>query len=198
VFLNAGLPEYAVDGESVSITLLRAVSLLSREKLLTRGGGAGPYLPTPGANCLGTNRTTYGWAPLGPGSDHDQQVIEAYRMAEQFEGRLWTSLAFRDVKERSTSFVKLDNQAIRLVSLHTVGGSRDIVLRLLNVTSKPQQARLRTAFPCRDASLCNLNGDVCKVLFSSHNDSAPPGAMLLPLDLQENELITLKLSMLSS
>jgi|AGTN01.1.fsa_nt_gi Alpha-mannosidase len=63
-FLNKGLPEYATDGSTVSITLLRAVSKLSRGRLLTRGGGAGPHMPTPEANCPGRNIVEYGWAPL--------------------------------------------------------------------------------------------------------------------------------------
>lgn len=63
-FFNLGLPEYGVNGEQVSLTVLRAISMLSRKRLLTRGGGAGPYMPVPEANCLGLNKVSYGWAPI--------------------------------------------------------------------------------------------------------------------------------------
>ncbi len=64
VFLNTGLPEYGVDADKVEITILRAFSMLSRKRLLTRGGGAGPYMEVPDGNCIGRNVVTYGWAPL--------------------------------------------------------------------------------------------------------------------------------------
>ena len=63
-FFNAGLPEFGVEGSAVSMTILRAVSALSRADLRSRGGGAGPPLETPEANCLGWNKVNYGWAPL--------------------------------------------------------------------------------------------------------------------------------------
>jgi len=64
IFLNCGLPEYAVDGSTACLTVLRSVSNLNRARLATRGGGAGPSVPTPEGNCLGNQQATYGWAPL--------------------------------------------------------------------------------------------------------------------------------------
>ncbi len=55
--LNRGLPEYeAVETETgvdLAVTLLRCVGWLSREDLASRPQGAGPSLPTPGAQCPG-------------------------------------------------------------------------------------------------------------------------------------------------
>ncbi|MEX2542154.1 MAG: glycosyl hydrolase-related protein [Trueperaceae bacterium] len=57
---NAGLPEYAVEptneGVGLAVTLLRSVGWLSRSDLASRPQGAGPALPTPGAQCLGEHR----------------------------------------------------------------------------------------------------------------------------------------------
>src|SRR5262249_48241590 len=44
VFFNTGMPEYGVEEERVSMTMLRAISWLSKPRLWTRGGGAGPNL----------------------------------------------------------------------------------------------------------------------------------------------------------
>ncbi|MHA3964393.1 MAG: alpha-mannosidase [Candidatus Thorarchaeota archaeon SMTZ1-45] len=41
-------------GGTIAVTLLRSVGWLSKTNLTTRNGGAGPYLETPGAQCLGT------------------------------------------------------------------------------------------------------------------------------------------------
>jgi alpha-mannosidase/mannosylglycerate hydrolase len=43
----------AEEGHGLAITLMRAVGWLSRDDLRTRGGGAGPALPTPEAQCAG-------------------------------------------------------------------------------------------------------------------------------------------------
>lgn len=51
-----GLIEYEVleeSGGTLAVTLLRSVGWLSKTNLTTRNGGAGPYLETPGAQCLG-------------------------------------------------------------------------------------------------------------------------------------------------
>ena len=56
---NRGLPEYEVipgeEGVTVALTLLRCVGWLSRDDMHCRRGHAGPGLPTPGAQCLGTH-----------------------------------------------------------------------------------------------------------------------------------------------
>lgn len=58
---NQGLPEVAVkryedsDSSSIAITLLRAVSELSRSDLFNRFGHAGPEYTTPAAQMLGEN-----------------------------------------------------------------------------------------------------------------------------------------------
>ena len=64
---NRGLPEVAVipeDGQTIiALTLLRCVGWLSRDDLHCRRGHAGPALPTPGAQCLGTHRFDYALIP---------------------------------------------------------------------------------------------------------------------------------------
>lgn len=77
VFLNTGLPEFGATANSVSMTILRAVSTLSRADLRSRGGGAGPSLPTPEANCLGMNKVNYGWAPLSIDSISESGLSDA-------------------------------------------------------------------------------------------------------------------------
>ncbi|MBC7917075.1 MAG: glycoside hydrolase family 38 [Rhodoferax sp.] len=57
------------DGQALAITLVRSVGWLSRRDLVTRGVGAGPDMPTPGAQCLGEQVFTFAFGldtrPLG-------------------------------------------------------------------------------------------------------------------------------------
>jgi mannosylglycerate hydrolase len=51
-----GLLEFEMleeSGGTIAVTLLRSVGWLSKTNLTTRNGAAGPYLETPGAQCIG-------------------------------------------------------------------------------------------------------------------------------------------------
>ncbi len=58
LFTIEGLQEYQItrmeEEDSLDVTLIRSVGWLSRDDLRTRGGGAGPNMETPDAQCIGT------------------------------------------------------------------------------------------------------------------------------------------------
>jgi alpha-mannosidase len=68
-----GLNEYEVllgDSARIAVTLLRCVGDLSRDDLTTRPHGhAGPGLPTPGAQCVGSYSFVLGFEPLARRAD---------------------------------------------------------------------------------------------------------------------------------
>ena len=75
-----GLPEYeATAGGALALTLLRCVGWLSRDDLSTRCGAAGPQLPVPGAQCLGTHRFEYALEPGEPGDAELARRSQDYR-----------------------------------------------------------------------------------------------------------------------
>ncbi|HEY9870012.1 MAG TPA: hypothetical protein V6D08_12675, partial [Candidatus Obscuribacterales bacterium] len=161
VFLNEGLPEYGVDGRCVGITILRSVSRLSRGRLRTRGGGAGPHIETPAAACLGLNRVRYGWTAL-PGAAKDgapsgQQLAAAYEAAAEFEGTLWACLADRAAPPLSRSFFRLDNPLVHVTALFCEGADT-FFLRLLNVSPEAQSATVETSVAVDEARMCSLAG----------------------------------------
>jgi alpha-mannosidase len=83
---NKGLPEYEVvsneNGVTVALTLLRCVGWLSRNDMHCRHGHAGPELPTPGAQCIGTHTFEYALVPHSGGWE------SAYTQAHAFNAPL--------------------------------------------------------------------------------------------------------------
>ncbi|MDZ4837618.1 MAG: glycoside hydrolase family 38 C-terminal domain-containing protein [Candidatus Melainabacteria bacterium] len=202
-FFNFGLPEYGVAGDSVSLTALRAISMLSRRRLLTRGGGAGPYMPVPEGNCIGPNTISYGWAPLtvtgltpalpsnktGPASLDDASRANAYRLAERFEGVLWATPITAETKSTmsSSSFISLDNARIRCVALYSNDKGKSVLLRLLNVAMTNQESTLLLADPLASVEKVDLAGQKHSAITTK--DGAP-----LKISFTPNELITLKIT----
>lgn len=193
MFLNTGLPEYGVVGKEVSITLLRAMSWLSKPRLWSRGGGAGPNLAVPEANCHGRNVCCYGWAPLTVPerksaftSLSDHSVTEAYKLTELYEAPLWATTVRAD-NRLEHSLARLDNEAIRVVAFYFDSDLDEYICRLLNVTMEPQRAKLfvdTRAF--KGARVCALNGEGQGQLEVNAHGTA--------LEFRENELKTIALS----
>ena len=168
VFLNIGLPEYGVGDSAVSITLLRAVSYLSRKRLRTRGGGAGPIMPTPEANCPGRMHASYAWAPTGfasvVASNSVSYEAAPFVLADLFEGE---PLAFISpgggVADKSLSLFALDNQAIRVTASYIEEGG-SFVIRLLNATAETQKVLFTPPSAAQGVSLANFDGSGQKPL----------------------------------
>lgn len=154
-FFNSGLPEYGICDRAIALTILRSVGILSRGPLRTRGGGAGPHVPTPGAQCLGPNKASYGWAPLAMpmprsgnsgGRLNDQLCQQAYDLAEEYETEFLTTFArFTEAGiPEDFSLLRSLNDNIKVVALFAVeeSGATNIYARLLNVSQSPQHTKL--------------------------------------------------------
>jgi hypothetical protein len=186
-FFNMGLPEFGVDGSSVSLTILRAISALSRADLRSRGGGAGPPVETPEANCLGLNKVSYGWAPLSATahsssvalsnpapeveapvspneylSVYDQSIVRAYQLAEHFESLSWST--FGAMPSPSKSLIGISNKLVRLVAMRILDANEFIELRLLNISSTAQTTEMMVAVTHCEALLTSADGRVVEVL----------------------------------
>ena len=199
VFLNLGLPEYAVEGDRVSLTVLRAFSMLSRKRLLTRGGGAGPYMPTPEGNCLGPNKVNYGWSALELFEDVDfgtKGRAAAWQLAERFENPLFFSPVSSDFVRAYTAEDKqrisvrdliIDNEAVRLSAMYKIEGKEAICLRLLNVGMDDLETEIKLGFPFKSVSLTDLSGAVKERL------KTKSGAFRVSF--KANELVGLKIGL---
>jgi len=70
-FAHRAMQEYEVllhEGQHyLGVTLVRSVGWMSRRDLVTRGVGAGPDIPTPGAQCLGSERFDFAIGSIAQG-----------------------------------------------------------------------------------------------------------------------------------
>ncbi|CAN5338054.1 hypothetical protein BH10CYA1_BH10CYA1_16020 [soil metagenome] len=198
VFFNSGLPEYGMDGSNVSITLLRAFSHLSRPRLQTRGGGAGPGVVTPEGNCIGLNRASYGWSPLASSRGgiftdalSEAQLIRVYKLVELFEGRFRAALTHSSWNDKIASLLSVENPAVRLMSAYV--SDHCLYLRLLNVTDSVQDARISLRVPAHAAYKCKLNQDpIEELIIEPGVGNTLSRISLLP---GKNELMTIRLEL---
>ena len=146
-----GLREYAVlhDGQTIAITLVRAVGFLSRGDLPERRGHAGPELPTPSAQCIGERTYRYAVVPL----DERTDLAGAARQVRE-----WLSppmLARGDGTARA--FLSFADPGCPLV-LSALRATRDgaLIVRVVNPHALAASGALRFARPIRDSRPVDL------------------------------------------
>lgn len=153
-----GLPEYEVvlleEGPCIQLTLLRAVGWLSRDDLGTRQGAAGPFLPTPGAQLLGSH--TFDYAVI-PHPDDWRRAAEQARWFTRPMLAQWTG-SHPGAIPPETSFLRLSPADLVLSAVkptHSQGS--DIIVRLFNPTEEPLTGQLTSLFPLASAQATQLD-----------------------------------------
>lgn len=172
IFLNKGLPEYGIEGDGMLITLLRSVPILSRGRMQTRGGGAGPHVLTPGANCFGTNKVSYAWAPLWTGRKaknmadtlDDLTLAEAYDAAESYEQEPLVALS--SITDTAChSLIKTDTDVIKIAGLYVSEDGESVFVRLLNICNQTFGTKIFVDFDFKSAHLCRFDEEVGEEVF---------------------------------
>jgi hypothetical protein len=143
-----GLPEAEVTPEGViAVTLVRAVGWLARMDLATRPQPAGPLMPAPGAQCLGTIEAGLSlFAGMDP---------RAARNAE---------LGLRAVAAGDTplvpperSLLAVTPRQIVMTALKPAEDGTGIILRLLNPTDDAVTASVTLGFPVSEITPVRLD-----------------------------------------
>ncbi len=143
-----GLTEGEVTADGiVAITLLRSVGWLSRMDLKTRPSHAGPALPTPGAQCV---RTFEARVCLLPGED-----ASAARDAEL--GLLATAAGAEPMLEPLISLVTIEPSQLQLSALKPAESGKGFVVRVLNPTNEPIDARIALGLDASIAEIVRLD-----------------------------------------
>lgn len=209
MILNRGLPEYGVEGESLSVTILRSIAHLSRGRMQTRGGGAGPHMPVPGAASIGENRVSFAWAPLNMQSRakllsdslSSENISEAYDIAEVYEQEVFCGLTANE--ETATGPILLcTNPSIKFGSMYMSDEPHTLIVRMLNVGNEPLTADLRVGFKFHSAHLCRLDEEPADEIFlyreyedserEQKASSSESDACSFKINFGSNELKTIK------
>jgi alpha-mannosidase len=131
---TTGLPEYeATEDHDLALTLLRCVGWLSRGDLSTRRGHAGPELPVPGAQCLGTHRFAYALELTEP------PEAELVRRSQDHRFAFVASAPGVELEEP----VAVDGDVV-VTALKRAEDGDGLILRAHNPGPGPATVRLRT------------------------------------------------------
>lgn len=133
--IHTGLQEVEVSNhgdnkDALYLTMIRSVGWLSRDDIRTRGGGAGPKMETPDAQCLGENSFNYAL------TFEDNVPFEAKKTRVKpvvFQGN--------NIKNALENILLIDNKNI-IISAFYKNSKGDVILRLYNPKEQVEIAKL--------------------------------------------------------
>ncbi len=163
--LGRQLSEYeAVQGprgaRSLAVTLLRSVGKLSRDKMITRSGSAGPLLDTPEAQCLGPRRFEFALLPFAGGDPAQEVTPEAESFASPVRLIPLEIKPGKGTPERR--FLRADNASVVYSAWKPAEAGPGSVFRFYNPSKKPRTVHLEWAEPMAVEGLCDLKEDPLK------------------------------------
>ncbi len=144
---EAGLTDW--EGKpALALTLLRCVGWLSRDDLRTRGGGAGPRMRTPEAQCLGEHRFDYRLALTG------NERKDALKQVLQWQRPPLVTQAMR--QEPLDALFSLQGEGLMVTALKQSISGDALILRLFNSLDYPVHLELTPGFAYRDGCLSDI------------------------------------------
>lgn len=127
--ITEGLNEYEVSKNTLRLTLLRAIGVISNHKNPTRGTPAGPPIPTPDLQCLGENKARFAIA-------FTETPADLFKMSEEFYNA--NVAVFRENTQIKLLSTNNENVLVYAVKL----SENDLIVRLFNTLDKPQAVNL--------------------------------------------------------
>ena len=179
-----GLTEYALENNTIALTLLRCVGWLNRNDIKTRWRQIGPTVPTPDAQCLGKHRFSYSIIPQ-KGTVRENEIncvaqehnipLETVQIGKQ-NGPLPSKL----------SFISIEPDSLVLSALKKAENDDALILRFYNVTGEMVLGKVRFFKPLSVAALCNLHEDEIGNLELREKNE-------LNLEVNAHQIITIKI-----
>ena len=146
------IPHQETQATEIALTLLRSVSMLSRDDMHVRQGHAGPALKTPAAQMPGQWSLPYAIIP------HQGGWEKAFQQAYAFETSpraISTDLHSGDLENRG-SFVAHAPADFVISAVKEAENKEGWVVRGDNITSEPIQLKLKPLRPFSQAVQVNL------------------------------------------
>ena len=148
-----GLLEFEMleeSGGTIAVTLLRSIGWLSKTNLTTRNGAAGPYLETPGAQCIGEQMFEFSIIPhIGnweKGSVHRQVDEYLNPMIARF-----TPPGDVDKNEYQGECINIEQENILLSAFKQSENGKYLVVRLWNISANETDCTVDLGFDVVEA-----------------------------------------------
>ena len=153
---SVGLPEHEVTKEGVIyLTLLRCVGWLARASVRGRKGAVGPSIETPGAQCLGGHRFRYALIPYA-GHWEEARIWEpALELNTVLVGT--QVQRSRGLLRSPAAFLSVDPPELLLSTVKLAEEEDALVLRLHNLTDRPQSGAVELFADISAVAEVNLN-----------------------------------------
>ncbi len=186
---NKGLPEYEAihgpRGTALALTLLRSVGQLSRNDFISRHMQAGPQLPTPEAQCIGTYDFEFSVIPHAGDWLNAQSYVDALN---------FTSPVHHFNVQRHTGHLPLEQSTLLFDSkeliISAIKRSEDksgIIVRLFNIDAKEVKTRISTYRTLQRVDIVNLNEEF-------QSSIAQDGPVSFPVNVSGKKILSLKLT----
>jgi alpha-mannosidase len=159
---NRGLPEVEVmrtdNGVEVALTLLRAVGWLSRSDMSVRRGHAGPGLPTPEAQCIGTYTMEYA---LVPHAGDWQARIASNRVFDEAHAfnapmRVAATHLHAGTLPPDGTFAQISPDSLVFSALKDAEDGQGLILRLWNTSAEACEGKIALPSRFKTVTQCNL------------------------------------------
>ncbi|HYA21646.1 MAG TPA: glycosyl hydrolase-related protein [Thermoproteota archaeon] len=151
---HRGLPEYELseDGSTLYLTLFRSIGWLSRADTIVRPGHAGPAVPTPDAQMLGTHTFEYSIVP------HEGDWRRAYESVVSF---LYPPFAIQVERSSASpqpvlSLAHVHGRRIVCTTVKKAEDSDSVVLRLVDYFGEGGEAEVHFGMPLESVQRSDL------------------------------------------
>jgi len=148
-----GLLEFEMleeSGGTIAVTLLRSVGWLSKTNLTTRKGAAGPYLETPGAQCIGKQMFEFAIIPHAG----NWKKSNVHRQVDEYLNPLNARfIAPSDVNknEYNGECVNIEHEDIMLSAFKKSEDGKYLVLRFWNIAANETDCTVNLGFDVTEA-----------------------------------------------
>jgi mannosylglycerate hydrolase len=179
-----GLTEYALENNTLALTLLRCVGWLNRNDIKTRWRQIGPTVPTPDAQCLGKHSFSYSIIP----QKKDVREKEINRATQEHNIPLTVVQIGRQAGPLppELSFISIEPNSLVLSAFKKAQREDALILRFYNVTDEKVFGKVRFFKNIKAAALCNLyEEEISNLNLSSPNE--------LNLEVNAHQIITIKM-----
>jgi hypothetical protein len=178
-----GLREASVSPEgTIAVTLLRSFGWLSRDDLANRVGPAGPIVPTPGGQCLGTHR--YGLSLIPFSGD----LLKAVQLADAFQTQprgIGTSLHGGPIPP-TAAMLRTEPAAFRLSAVHPAQDESSVVVRGVYLGTEPGEVRIQPLVPPAAVERVRLDGTPLGAV-------SPSAEGTIRIEARPNEIVSVQL-----